>query len=211
MPFSDRLPLFPLGIVLYPEEPVPLHIFEPRYREMTRRCLEEDRTFGVVYVTESALAEVGCTARIRRVLNRYDDGRSDIVVIGEERFRIREVHRDRAYLTADVEPYPDHDAGPVDEAARTRVITQHMKLLELAGETIQPQRYEGTPVVSFVVGQNAGLELEQKQKLLEMPSENARIRFLVAHFREMLTRIEQSRRLRHRAQGDGHASGFPEL
>ena len=65
---SGRLPLFPLGIVVYPDEPVPLHIFEQRYREMVQLCMAEDRPFGIVYATEDEIAEVGCTARVRRVL-----------------------------------------------------------------------------------------------------------------------------------------------
>lgn len=211
MELPNRLPLFPLGIVLYPGEPVPLHIFEPRYREMVRVCLEEDLPFGIVHVTEKALAEVGCTARIRRVLTRYDDGRLDIVALGEIRFRIVEVHRDRPYLTAAVAAFGPEPQEAVDLGARERVITQHMKLLEMAGETIRPAVYEQARWVSFVVAQNAGLEIEQKQRILEMPTENERVAYLIKHFRKMLTRVGRAQRLRKLAQGDGHGDGFPEL
>lgn len=211
MHFSDRLPLFPLGIVLYPGEPVPLHIFEPRYREMVRICLADDRPFGIVYVSETALAPVGCTARIGRVLTRYDDGRLDIVAMGEQRFRVVEIHRDQPYLTADVEAYACLDEEGVDAEARERVITQHMKLLEMAGETIRPGLYEGAPCVSFIVARNAALELEQKQRLLEIPTENERAAFLIEHFRDMLTRVEHARQVHRLAQGDGHGDGLPEL
>ena len=207
----DRLPLFPLGIVLYPEEPVPLHIFEPRYREMVQVCLSRDVPFGIVYVSETALAQVGCTARIRRVLTRYDDGRLDIMAMGEERFRINEIHRDKAYLTADVDYYAAGPVEPIDAGARERVITQHMKLLEMAGEAIRPAVYEDARWVSFIVAQNAGLELDQKQKLLEMRSENERIAYLIEHFQEMLSRVERVRTVRNLAQGDGHPGGLPEL
>ncbi len=211
MSLPDRLPLFPLGIVLYPDEPVPLHIFEPRYREMVRFCLDNDDPFGIVYVSEKALAQVGCTARIRRVLTRYDDGRLDIMAMGEERFEIVELHRDLAYLTADIQRYDVAEEEPVDTEVRERVITQHMKLLEMAGEAIRPALYEEARWVSFVVAQNAGLELEQKQKLLEMTSENERVRFLVDHFQDMLTRVERARVVQRLAQGDGHSDGLPEL
>ena len=211
MSLPDRLPLFPLGLVLYPDEPVPLHIFEPRYREMVRFCLDSDAPFGIVYVSEEALAQVGCTARIRRVLTRYDDGRLDIMAMGEERFEIVELHRDQAYLTADIQAYEGEENEPVDSEARERVITQHMKLLEMAGETIRPALYEGARWASFIVAQNAGLELEQKQKLLEMPTENERVHFLIAHFRDMLTRVERARTVQRLAQGDGHSDGLPEL
>jgi ATP-dependent Lon protease len=211
MDLPERIPLFPLGIVLYPGEPVPLHIFEPRYREMVRVCLDEDLPFGIVHVSEEALAEVGCTARIRRVLTRYDDGRLDIMALGEERFRIVEIHRDRPYLTAEVEPFGPERAEPVDAVARERVITQHMKLLEMAGETIRPAVYERARWVSFVVAQNAGLEVDQKQRLLEMRSENERVAFLIGHFRTLLKRVARAQRLRKLSQGDGHDKGLPEL
>lgn len=211
MPFSERLPLFPLGIVLCPDEPIPLHIFEPRYREMVRVCLDNDQPFGIVYVTEEGHARIGCTARIRRVLNRYDDGRLDIVVMGEERFRLLEIYRDKPYLSVDAEPYAPDDTEPADAEARTRVITQHMKLLELAGETINPAVYEQARHISFMVAKNAGLELADKQAVLEMPHEQERVHFLIEHFTAILKKLETSRELRHRAQGDGHATGFPEL
>ena len=211
MGLPERLPLFPLGIVLYPDEPVPLHIFEPRYREMVRVCQEEDLPFGIVHVTETALADVGCTARIRRVITRYDDGRLDIVAQGEQRFRIVGVHRDRPFLTAEVAPYGPGRLEPVDPGARERVITQHMKLLEMAGERIRPAVYERARWVSFVVAQNAGLEIEQKQQLLEMPTEDERVAFLIKHFRKMLARVARAQRFRKLAEGDGHSEGFPEL
>jgi ATP-dependent Lon protease len=210
MDLPERIPLFPLGLVLYPGEPVPLHIFEPRYREMVRVCMEEDLPFGIVHVSEEALAEVGCTARIHRVLNRYDDGRLDVMALGEERFRIVEIYRDRPYLTAEVAPFGPEPSEPVDPNDRERVITQHMKLLEMAGETIRPAAYERARWVSFVVARNAGLEIEQKQRLLEMPSERERIAFLIQHFKNLLRRVARAQRLRKLAQGDGHATGWPE-
>ncbi|MEM1054124.1 MAG: LON peptidase substrate-binding domain-containing protein [Bacteroidota bacterium] len=207
----DRLPLFPLGLVLLPGEPVPLHIFEPRYREMVARCLDEDLAFGIVHASESGLARVGTTAWIRRVVTRYDDGRLDIVVVGDARFRMVEVHRDLAYLTVDVEPLDDVDGAIPDAAVRQRVITQHMKLVEMAGGEVRPDLYDGPPDVSFIVARNAGLELEQKQELLEMRSEGKRLAFLVKHFKGILSRVQRAQELRELSRGDGHASGMPEL
>ena len=209
---DDRLPLFPLGLVLLPGEPVPLHIFEPRYREMVALCLREDRPFGIVYTSETAgMAQVGTTAWIRRVVTRYDDGRLDIVVVGETRFRLRSVHRDKAYITADVAPIEDEPAAPDEAAVRERVVTQHMKLVEMAGEEVRPDLYEPPPAVSFIVGRNAGLELEQKQEMLEMPREGDRLEFLAAHFAGIIKRVRRAKQLHDLSRGDGHASGPPEL
>jgi len=208
--FEDRLPLFPLGVVLLPGEPVPLHIFEPRYKEMVRVCIEDDRPFGIVYASEQQVAEVGCTARIERVAARYDDGRLDIVAVGQQRFRVDVIHRDLAYLSADIAPVEDAEADD-DSSARRSAIARHMKLLELAGEDPKPQRYNQPLPVSYIIGRNAGLDLADKQRLLEMDCEADRIRFLSDHLGSLLERLERAREFRDRARGDGHASGFPEI
>ena len=208
---DQRLPLFPLGLVLLPGEPVPLHIFEPRYREMVARCLREDKPFGIVFASEAGMSQVGTTAWIRRVVTRYEDGRLDIVVVGEARFRLAEVHRDEAFLTADVVPVEDEPPKAADAAVRQRVITQHMKLVEMAGEEVRPALYDPPPEVSFIVGRNAGFELEQKQKLLEMASEGERLSFLAKHFAGIIKRVRRAKHLHELSRGDGHADGEPEL
>ncbi|MEM6326382.1 MAG: LON peptidase substrate-binding domain-containing protein [Bacteroidota bacterium] len=208
---DERLPLFPLGLVLLPGEPVPLHIFEPRYKEMVGLCLDGDRPFGIVHASEEALARVGTTAWIRRVVTRYDDGRLDIIVEGDARFRLTGVHRDLPFLAADIEPVDDVDGAPGDAALRQRVITQHMKLIEMAGGEVRPDVYDGPPNVSFIVARNAGLELEQKQELLEMRSEGKRLAFLVRHFKGILTRVRRAQEIRDLSRGDGHPDGLPEF
>ncbi|MEM9996471.1 MAG: LON peptidase substrate-binding domain-containing protein [Bacteroidota bacterium] len=210
---DERLPLFPLGIVVYPGEPVPLHIFEFRYREMVRLCLEEQRAFGIVLMSDAKLAQVGCTVRIERVLKRYDDGRSDILCRGEQRFRIAQVYREKPYLTAAAVGFEPDGAGvaDADTAARERLITQHMKLLEIAGEEIRPTAYQTATPISFVVARNAGLELDQKQDLLEMLTEKERLAFLTEHLESLLKRVSVMKEVKRRAQGDGYAGSLPSL
>ncbi|MEO0557778.1 MAG: LON peptidase substrate-binding domain-containing protein [Bacteroidota bacterium] len=211
MPVPDALPLFPLGLVLFPGEPVPLHIFEPRYREMVKVCLDEDGPFGIVYAHEEGLATIGCTARIHRVVQRYEDGRLDIVAVGEDRFQLEGVNRDLSYLTAEVtwidEPEPDVS----DEAVRQTVITRHMKLLELAGGTPRPEIYDASHAISFIVGRNAGLDLADKQEVLEMTREEERLHYLSKHLKTLLVRVQKAHKIRNLAQGDGHADGLPEI
>jgi ATP-dependent Lon protease len=206
---NERLPLFPLGVVLLPGEPVPLHIFEPRYKEMVRECIDADRPFGIVYASEEDVAQVGCTARIERVAARYSDGRLDIIAVGEARFRVEEIHRDRSYLSADVLPVEDAEGD--DPGARSAAIARHLKLLEMAGEEPDPQRYDQGPATSFVIGRNAGLDLAGKQKLLEMTLESERIKWLSEHLEGLLLRLKKARDLRSLARGDGHSAGFPTL
>ena len=208
MPILRSLPLFPLGLVLYPNERLPLHIFEPRYREMVAHCEEEEAPFGIVLFDEGSMAEVGCTARIDRTLNRYEDGRLDILVRGEERFRVLSVYDERAYITADVEPISEPAQRPA-RALRERAITQHMKLLELAGRTVRPSLYQGVREVSYILAHNAGLSPEQKQAVLELVTENERIAYLIEHFETLIPRVEQIEEVRRKIQSNGHMKDFP--
>lgn len=201
---SSSLPLFPLKVVLCPREQLPLHIFEDRYKAMIRYCLETEEPFGVVLERDDdGLAEVGCTARVDRVLNRYDDGRLDILAVGGRRFRVDDVRRERMYLTATVQPIVE-PYETVEAEMRERAITQHMKLLELAGETIRPSIYQGASHISFILAHNAGLTLEQKQQLLEMDSENRRIEYLVSHLKDLIPRISRYRDIQGIVRSDGH-------
>ena len=202
----ERLPLFPLEVVLYPGEQLPLHIFEPRYRRLVTRCLEEDRPFGIVLAEAGKLAQVGSLARITRVLARYGDGRMDILVTGEDRFRIVQLYSDEPYLTADVERIVEPWEVP-ERALRERLITQHMRLLELVGRTVRPALYENVRYLSYVIAPNAGLTVQQQQEVLELLTENERVAYLVSHLERLLPQVEQLEAVRRRVQSNGH---FPE-
>ncbi|MFB6272277.1 MAG: LON peptidase substrate-binding domain-containing protein [Salinibacter sp.] len=204
----DSLPLFPLSLVLYPREQLALHIFEERYKELTAYCLEHDVPFGIVRAEEESWAEVGTMARIDEVVKKYEDGRMDIVVHGEERFRIEAVHERFSYYTADVTLIEDEETT-VDLDLKERVITQHMKLLELAGRTVRPDLYKNVDRLSFVLAQNGALETAQKQDVLESTIENERIRYLIRHFQSIIPRIEDKEGVRRRIRSNGHFKDFP--
>ena len=199
----ERLPLFPLEVVLYPGEQLPLHIFEPRYRALVTRCLEEERPFGIVLAEAGKLAQVGSLARITRVLARYSDGRMDILVTGEDRFRILQLYADEPYLTADVERIVEPWEVP-ERSLRERLITQHMRLLELVGRTVRPSLYENVRYLSYVIAPNAGLTVQQQQEVLELLTENERVAYLVAHLERLLPQVEQMEAVRRRVQSNGH-------
>ena len=99
---SSLLPIFPLELVLLPGVPLPLHIFEPRYKEMIAECLEQKKPFGVVRASADGVADIGCTAEIMSVTKKYDDGRMDILTRGVERFEVIEVNEERAFLQAEI-------------------------------------------------------------------------------------------------------------
>jgi len=203
-----RLPLFPLGLVLYPTEQLPLHIFEPRYKKMTELCLASDSAFGIVFFDEGKMAQVGCTARITHVLERYEDGRMDLLVGGETRFEVLDVYNDEPYLTADVKTI-EEPSDPPQQDIQERVITQHMRLLELAGRTVRPSLYENQSLLSYIIAPNAGLTPQQKQEILELLSENQRISYLILHFESLIPKVERMDELRRKIQSNGHFKDFP--
>ena len=140
-PSQQLLPLFPLNLVLYPEETIPLHIFEPRYRLMVADCEETNSEFGIVLSTDGEIAQVGCSARISKRIKDYDDGTFDILVVGGRKFHLNELVDGEAYMR--VEPtWLEEDTDNLDTLLMERLITQHMRLLELAGRTVRPSLYQ---------------------------------------------------------------------
>lgn len=208
MASSPLIPLFPLGLVLVPDELLPLHIFEERYRDLVRDCLEGNQPFGIVLFQNGRLSEVGCTADIKEVVQRYEDGRLDIVVAGGARFRVRDMDRSRSYLQAEVDPVSDARAE-ADVSDRERLIAQHIKLLELAGRAPSPTVYQDREALSYFIALNAGLSVDQKQEMLELPGEQARVAFLIAHLAIFIPRVEEAETLRRKITNNGHFPDFP--
>lgn len=202
------IPIFPLELVLYPSEQLPLHIFEERYREMVAICLDDEAPFGILLMNEGKMANIGCTAHIEQVVTRYDDGRLDILVHGMQRFRIEDVFEDKAYMTASIEFLREPDE-PIENDMRERVITQHMRLLELAGRKVRPTTYQNLTGVSFFIAHNAGLKPNQKQEILELKSENERINYLAEHLEMLIPRVEEFEDVRKKVQSNGHFKDFP--
>ena len=205
---NEAIPLFPLELVLYPEEHLPLHIFEPRYREMVEFCLSRKRPFGIVLSQDGTLSEVGCAASIVEVQQQYADGRKDIVVQGEFRFRILGVANEHAFLTADIIAVQDEDTS-VDVFVRERVIAQHIKLLELAGRMPAPTQYQDRPFLSYFIAHNTGLTVEQKQAVLELTSEVDRLKYLISHLEKFIPMVEEVETLRSKVRSNGHFRDFP--
>ena len=133
----DEIGLFPLGLVLLPTEQVPLHIFEPRYRELIGESLEQGTPFGIVYADDDGLRQVGTLATVTEVTERFEDGRLNIVVEGGERFRLLELTEGRSFVTGRVEPFDDqHD--PADPADIERALALFARLAELTASDIEP-------------------------------------------------------------------------
>ncbi|MBI3644736.1 MAG: LON peptidase substrate-binding domain-containing protein [Acidobacteriales bacterium] len=146
---SLLLPLFPLDLVLLPGVPLPLHVFEPRYKEMVAECLDEKKPFGVVRASSDGVAEIGCTAEILEVTKRYDDGRMDILTRGVERFEVLQVHRDRSFLQAEFTVIEDEPGRPSSKMVE-QAVRLHAEIVKLAGaETDGPE--ESAEHLSFLL------------------------------------------------------------
>jgi Lon protease-like protein len=199
-------PLFPLGIVLLPEEAVPLHIFEPRYRAMIGECLEHELEFGIVWLGgDGGLHDVGCAASIERVIERFDDGRLNILVRGTYPFRLLRRIEDYEYPAGDVELLGDDDEG-TDADAGTGARERYADLVE----RVTDERPSGEALAALdAYGMVATVELplEAKQALLEQRSERERLRQIEQLFASALERIERAEVVAERARGNGHVRG----
>ncbi len=195
------LPLFPLDLVLFPGTPLPLHIFEPRYKEMIGECLASHTPFGVVRALEQGTAEIGCTAEIVAVTKKYSDGRLDLVVEGRGRFEVLELNHERSFLRAEIMPIPDEPGVPA-QTDKERAIQLLREILILAGaeqEIPDPTR----DALSYHLAGALPLDLDFKQKLLAMRSESQRMQALASHLEDILPALRRAARAREKAGGNG--------
>ena len=196
------LPLFPLDVVLFPGTPLPLHIFEPRYKEMIGECLSQHRTFGVVRVIEQGLAEVGCTAEITTVVKEYPDGRLDIVTEGRQRFEVVRLDQERSFLQAEVIMIDD-EPGAAPQAETSRAVQLHSELLAIAGAK-QDLSPADPAALSFYLAGSLPLDLDFKQKLLALRSEPERLFLLISYLETILPNLRRATTAREKAGGNGH-------
>jgi Lon protease-like protein len=196
------IPLFPLDVVLLPNTPLPLHIFEPRYKEMIAECLAQNRIFGVVRALEQGLAEVGCTAEIVTIVKEYPDGRLDLVAEGRNRFEIVAVNQDRTFLQGEVLMIEDEPGAPTQEDA-ARAAQLHSELLAIAGAK-QDLSAADPAFLSFYLAGSLPLDLDFKQKLLSLRSEADRLSILITYLETLIPNLHRAARARQKAGGNGH-------
>jgi ATP-dependent Lon protease len=199
-----RIPIFPLELVLFPGQAVPLHIFEPRYRQMTRECLATQSPFGIVFVREGSLARTGCSALIVKILKEYEDGRSDILIAGQNPFQIIRTHSEKSYLEGDV-TYLEEDFTEVDSAvgARLEQLCNQCHHL-LYGEDAPPFETEGGISLAYHVASELPVDVTVRQGLLETRSEALRQKQLVDHLTEWHEQLQKREHVRGKAAGNGH-------
>lgn len=201
------LPLFPLEVVLLPHAPLPLHIFEDRYKEMFQDILREDSEFGVVLTRHQGILRTGCSATVTEVLQRYDDGRLDVMTIGQRRFQIREVNTERSFLRGAVEYFDDPVSRPAGVQQVRDAAARYLELAREMEQEVDPPDLDD-PELSFQLGQLT-TDLDFRQTLLDMLSESQRIDALVRHFDEQILKQRVSAHLKRASRQNGHGTHLP--
>jgi Lon protease-like protein len=194
--------LFPLGLVLLPGERIPLHIFEERYKELIDECLDTGAEFGIVLQDDEGMRSVGTSALVTDVVERFDDGRLNVVVEGRRRFEVQEITTGRSFITARVQLVPDEDKQPsADEIdACLEAFRRLTKAAGIEGDAPTP---EGKPL-SFAIGGLIGFEDDLKQALLELRSESDRLQRLIQMLDAAVEVLERRAEIGEIARGNGH-------
>jgi Lon protease-like protein len=201
MSVEAEFPLFPLGIVALPTELIPLHIFEERYKTMMNECLEGEREFGIVWLADDGLRSIGCAARIEQVLERMDDGRLNLVARGTRPFRVVERQGHLAYPAGVIEFVEDRTETLNDELARAA----HESYAELVKQATdrEPDDEELAGLGAYAMAATVDFGLDAKQGLLDLRSENARLRLVTRLLKAALKRLDMVDRAESRARSNG--------
>lgn len=197
----ERFPLFPLGLVLLPTEVVPLHIFEERYKTMIGACLEQEREFGVLWLANEGLREVGCAAAVSQVLERLEDGRLNILAEGTQPLRLLRRVEDLPYPAGDVELLDEQrdDGGP-EAVAEAR--GRYADLVERVTDK-RPEDGDLTGMDAYAMAATVEIPLAAKQELLELRSEDARLRRVAKLFAEIMSGLDFADRAGEIAKSNG--------
>jgi len=205
MPRPTRIPLFPLDVVLLPAMALPLHIFEPRYRLMVARCLDEKIEFGMILAVNNNVATMGCTAEIIRKIRDYPDGRLDISAEGRAVFRLTELLNEKEYYEGLVE-YVTDDPASLDAPKRARLVAAFEQCHEfLFGQPWVQGPNEDETTLAYRMAALLPIELEKRQTLLESRSESHRRDMVNEWIQALLPKLSERERARKRAGGNGHA------
>jgi len=187
---------------------LPLHIFEERYKLMVGECLAEEKEFGIVYYDASDIQTAGCTAKILKIIKRYDDGRLDILAQGQRRFHIQEIYDRKSYLEARVTFFDDHQQS--DKSACQDLADKGIALLKQFTSILESREAYGFPdkmdlkSISFFIAGCEGFSLEEKQRFLEMTSTGERLRKSVKALENIIARMKITAEIHKIIGGNGN-------
>jgi len=198
---ATEFPLFPLQLVVLPSEVIPLHIFEERYKTMIEECLARDTEFGVIWLADDSLHEIGCACRIERILERLEDGRINLLVRGTKPFRVIERQRHLAYPAGVVEFLTDAPEKPQQQLIELAQ-GAYSDLVKKATDS-SPKPDELKVMDAYGMAATVDFGLDAKQGLLNLRSENARLKLVTRLFRAALKRLDFVDRAQARAKSNG--------
>ncbi|MCK9407733.1 MAG: LON peptidase substrate-binding domain-containing protein [Bacteriovoracaceae bacterium] len=202
----EILPLFPLNVVLFPQSQLHLHIFENRYKTLIGECVSYDTVFGINFVSEQDVQKIGCTATVKEVVKRYDDGTMDIVVEGRRRYHLHNfVKAPHPYFCGSVS-WVEDVSEEVDDELRMKAVQLHNQFVSVvfAGIVEQVRVDDIRKTRAFHLVQKAGMELQQRQTMLAMTSENTRLQFLIRHLESLIPLLSSKKSVEVFAKNDGY-------
>lgn len=201
METPTELPLFPLDMVLLPHRRVPLHIFEERYKQMIGECLENETEFGLVWGSDDDFCDIGCAARVINLLDRFPDGRMNILIEGTQRFRVIQRQDIHTYISGIVEEIED-DEEVFDLDLGAQVKELYSEAMKLSLGWMAPQTPStGLDALSFALAANLSFPLPEQQALLESTSVNDRLSTVSDALEKSLVTM---REIKRRTRGNGH-------
>ncbi len=203
---KQLLPLFPLSFVLLPAMPLPLHIFEERYKELMGDILEAGAEFGVVLAKDDGIVNIGCSAIVERIITRYPDGRLDLLALGQRRFQIASLDQDKSYLRAEVDYFNDESAENVSPELNQRAAAAYRQLLQMERSDVTEEPKLDRSRMSFQLAQFI-YDLDKRQTVLSLRSEVERLEFLVKIMPEYVLRQERITLAKRVGPQNGHAKG----
>ena len=182
---------------------LPLHIFEPRYKEMIGECLEHDTPFGIVRAIEDGIAQIGCSAEVVTVVKRYEDGKLDIVTRGLKRFEIVEIHQDRSFIEADVKFLAEQTYADAEAKKKAFDLHQSLVLMAASGQAV-PILDPPDDLLSFYLVSQLPVDLDFKQTILAMPSEAQRLATLIEYYEAILPKLGKAIQAKKKSGSNGH-------
>jgi len=197
------IPIFPLNVVLMPGAPLPLHIFEDRYKQMVNECLEEESEFGMVLADESGTREVGCTARIVELVERYEDGRLVILVEGSRRFRLNNIMTGKPYYVGEIEYLEDEGEEDVVSLAEECIELLERVVEEATEGSVGIEIEPPYRNLSFAIAGRIEFDVETRQQILELLTERERLEKVRELLSAAADRLERERKAREVAQTNG--------
>ena len=203
---EDFLPLFPLDVVLFPRSSLPLHIFEERYKILVDKCVREGKEFGINLVHDGTFAEVGCTAGVTKVLRRYEDGRLDIVVEGRRRYILPRYDTGSSSYLVGVVEYLSQPQEKLNEILAHETVELHKRVIAIVyGDALPPHEFVAErPNLTFALAQKVGMDLGQRQRLLDLSLENERLEFLHSYLIEIMPKLEKLSEIERVIRSDGN-------